>query len=89
MPYEDNPMDPNLIHLDWERTFDALMIVIVFAFLVERALAVIFENELYIRNVDRPGLKELLAIALSIAICFIWKFDALRQDRVRPPLASV
>lgn len=27
-------MDPNLIHVDWERTFEALVLIIVMAFVV-------------------------------------------------------
>lgn len=70
-------MDPNLIHVDWERTGEALTLVIVLAFLIERALAVIFENPLYIRFIDRDGLKELIAVVASIAVCAAWQFDAL------------
>ena len=32
-------MDPNLFFLDWERTFEVLISIIVLAFLLERALA--------------------------------------------------
>ena len=70
-------MDPNLIHLDWERTFEALMMIIVLAFILERALAVLFENKLYIMYLDRAGLKEIVAVAVSIAVCVWWKFDAV------------
>lgn len=70
-------MDPNLIHLDWERTFEALTIVVILAFIVERALAIVYENELYLKYVDRPGLKEAGAAAVAIAACWVWKFDAV------------
>lgn len=70
-------MDPSTIQLDWERTFEALMIVIVLAFIIERALAVLFETELFIRYVDKPGTKALIASVVSIIVCFVWKIDAL------------
>ncbi|MCC6285968.1 MAG: hypothetical protein IT439_11835 [Phycisphaerales bacterium] len=70
-------VDPNLFHLDWERTFEALTLVIILAFVVERVLAVIFENRVYIERVDRPGLKELISVALSIGVCVAWRFDAI------------
>ena len=70
-------MDPNLFHLDWERTFEALAMIIVLAFFVERALAQIFETELFVIHLDRPGVKELIALAVSIAVCTVWKFDAI------------
>lgn len=70
-------MDPNLIHLDWERAGEALTLIIVFAFVIERALAVVFENKIWVRNVQVDGLKELIALVASIAACAIWKFDAI------------
>jgi hypothetical protein len=77
-------MDPNLIHLDWERTFEALLIVIVLASIIERALAVLFETELFIRHLDRPGLKALIAVVVSIVVCFVWQFDALSMIVLTP-----
>ena len=41
-------MDPNLFHLDWERTFEALVAIMVLAFFVERACALVFESRWYI-----------------------------------------
>jgi hypothetical protein len=70
-------MDPNLIHVDWERTFEALALIIILAFIVERALAVIFENRTFIEYLDIGGIKEFIAIAAAIAVCIGWKFDAL------------
>ena len=73
-------MDPNLFHVDWERTFEALLFVVVLAFLIERALAIIFENRLFIRHFDRNGVKELIALGVSIGVCAAWKFDALSMS---------
>jgi hypothetical protein len=47
-------MDPNLFHLDWERTFEALVAIIVLAFFVERACALVFESRWYIRLFEEP-----------------------------------
>jgi hypothetical protein len=52
-------MDPNLFHLDWERTLEALVAIIVLAFFVERACALVFESRWYIwlfedRRVGEP-----------------------------------
>jgi len=70
-------MDPNLFHVDWERTTDALMMIVILAFIIERALALFFENRIYLKYIDRDGLKEIVAIVVSIWICATWKFDAL------------
>jgi len=108
-------MDPNLFHLDWERTFEALVGIIVLSFLVERACALLFESRWWISRLEDarvgkvPGseentpsgaenpptgeatkpveqkalagqrypLKEFIVFALSFAICWVWKFDAV------------
>lgn len=70
-------MDPNLFHLDWERTFEALTAIIILSFIVERALAMIFENRMFIERFDRPGLKELIALVAAVALCVAWSFDAV------------
>lgn len=80
-------MDPNLFHIDYERLVEVLITLVVFSFFVERALAVIFESRPFINRLARPGtgsvpssmngIKELIAIVVSIAVCAYWKFDAL------------
>ncbi len=95
-------MDPNLFHIDYERLFEVLVSIVVFAFLIERALSVIFESRFFIelteerdaipevRNSDgtvikeakparekKKGVRELIALAVSILFCFYWEFDAI------------
>jgi hypothetical protein len=45
-------MDPNLFHLDWERTLEALVGIIVLSFLVERACALLFESRWWISQFE-------------------------------------
>lgn len=84
-------MDPNLFHLDWERTFEALVGVMVMSFVVERVWALVFESRWWIRNfevpkADKPDkipaakrvpIKEFLAFALALTLCVTWDFDAV------------
>ena len=70
-------MDPNFIHVDSERTFDAIMIVGVVAVIIERALSVVFQNHIYIEYLHKSGMKETIALAVSIAVCAAWKLDAM------------
>ena len=77
-------MDPNLFHLDWERVFEVLVAIVVLSFLIERALSVLFETPFFVNKVDtqgngiiRKGIKELIAIIVSIIVCIIWEFDAI------------
>ena len=70
-------MDPNLFHLDWERTFEALAGIIVLSFFVERALALVFENRRLMRFFDNSGMKEPIAFITATWLCWQVKFDAL------------
>lgn len=68
-------MDPNLFHVDWEQLIEALAAVVVLSFVVERALALVFEHRLYVNRLDDMGLKEPIAFALALVICVRWDFD--------------
>ena len=70
-------MDPNLFHLDWERTFEAVAAIVVLSFFVERALAIVFENRRLMPVFDNSGLKEPIAFVFATWICWQLKFDAL------------
>src|SRR5579862_9319275 len=70
-------MDPNLFHLDWERVGEVLTTVIVLSFILERALAVLFESRQFIKRFEGKGVKEWIAATVCVAVCVIWKFDAI------------
>ncbi len=53
-------MDPNLFHLDWERTLEALVGIIVLSFLVERACALLFESRWWISQFEDARVGKLL-----------------------------
>ena len=69
-------MDPNLFHLDWERLYEVMVAIVVAAFLMERALSILFENRIYIDRLKNKGFKEIIAFALGVLICWYWSFDA-------------
>lgn len=74
-------MDPNLFHLDWERTFEVLATIVVLSIFVERALALIFEQrwfvEAYKRSLRGKGIKELISFTVSFLTCLHWNFDSV------------
>ncbi len=70
-------MDPNLFHLDWERLFEVLITVVIMAFLLERALALLFESRVFINRVQGKSFKELIAFVVAGFVCWFWDFDAL------------
>jgi len=72
-------MDPNLFHLDWERTFEVLAALVVVSFLTERFLSLFFENRLLLPMFTGTGLKEIVAFAVSFGICHYTHFDAIRM----------
>ncbi|MCK4512373.1 hypothetical protein KAW64_11570 [bacterium] len=45
-------MDPNLYHLDWARVAEVLVAVTILAFIVERALALLFESRFFLEVVE-------------------------------------
>jgi hypothetical protein len=47
-------MDPNLFHVDWERTLEALVAIIILSFLVERVSALLFEARFFAHNTKVP-----------------------------------
>ena len=80
-------MDPNLFHLNWERTFEVLGAIIVLSFFVERALALLFENEWYHRRFGDAHTKELIAFLVSLAVCLYCDFDAVSTVILREKVA--
>ena len=86
-------MDPNLFYLNYERLFEVLVTIVIFSFFIERALSVVFESRGFIKMYgdedEKKGLKEIIALALSISACVYWQFDALsiaiELDCLSPP----
>lgn len=70
-------MDPSLFRIDWAVLAEAMAVIIVLSFFVERALSLVFEHRLYVRHLNDTGLKEPIALALSYAVVSGWQFDAL------------
>jgi len=70
-------MDPNLFHLDWGRVGEVLIAIVILAFLLERALAVLFESRFFIKRWKEKSLKELIAFVVAALACWYWDFDAV------------
>lgn len=70
-------MDPNLFRVDWQQTSEVLICIVVLAFIVERALSLIFESKLYITLCGNWSVKEFISLGVSFVITSIWSFDAL------------
>jgi hypothetical protein len=70
-------MDPNLFAIDWQQTGEVLTTIVVLSFIVERALALIFESHWYLDTLSKRHLKELITFTLSLIICIVWKLDSI------------
>lgn len=70
-------MDPNLFHLDWDRTLEVLAAVVVLSLLLERALAILFESRMMVKRLEGTSLKEIIAFVVAAVVCVRWKFDAI------------
>lgn len=69
-------MDPNLFALDWDRTAEVLATIIVLAFMLERALAWLFELEWWVRSQKARAARPFVTIVAAAWICWYLKFDA-------------
>jgi hypothetical protein len=72
--------------MQWDAVIDALIKVVVLAFLVERALAIIFDMKWIAPRLERGDLKPFIAIVVSITACFLLRIDALSP--LAPDLAE-
>lgn len=70
-------MDPALFRIDWEVLAEVLVAIIVLSFFIERALSIVFEHRLYLKYLKDTGVKEPVALALSLAVVSTWNFDAM------------
>src|SRR6185369_17416346 len=70
-------LDPNLFRVDWEQTAEVLAMITVLAFIVERALAVVFESKIYLTTMGKAPVKEFITFGACVLICYLWNFDAL------------
>lgn len=69
------PMDPNLFRIDWEKLAEVLAAVVVLSFVVERALAIVFEHRYFLAHFSKLNIQEAIAFLVSFAICRHWDFD--------------
>ena len=53
------------------------MSIIIMSFLLERALALLFESRFFIKRFKERSLKELISVIICAVVCVIWKFGAV------------
>jgi hypothetical protein len=70
-------MEANFYPLDWERIGEVLAAIVIMAFLLERALSVLFESNCFVKYMQGKNWKELIAVVVCVGVCLKWNFDAL------------
>jgi len=63
--------------VNWENILGSLVLLVVMALFVERALAVLFEWRAWARRLDGRGLKTPVTVAACYAVCQAAGFDVL------------
>ncbi len=66
-----------LFHLEWDVLAEVLFTIIALSFFVERALSLVFEHRAYLLFAKDLGLKEPIALAVSVLVVQYCDFDAL------------
>lgn len=70
-------MDPNFFHVDLERSFEAIIAIVLLSMFLERTLALVFEHRWYVEHLDTRGFKTPLAFGAALFLCRHWEFDAV------------
>ena len=79
----------NLASIDGDHTWKILYLITVLAFMIERALAVIFEHRIWLRWFERfKGTKELVTLFVAYKIVAWAHFDALALLMDRPSVGK-
>jgi hypothetical protein len=63
----------------WERVVAGVTQAAVLALLLERALALIFEQAIVAKRIAGRGIKEFVAFGCAWGICITWQFDVFSQ----------
>ena len=70
-------MDPLLFGVNQEVVVEVLSMIILLALIIERALSVLFEWRPLLEKLNNKGIKEPVALIVSLAVVISYKFDAL------------
>ena len=56
---------------------DSILLVTIFAIILERALALVFEQKRIAEILKGKGLKEVIAFSVCFAVCNLWGIDVI------------
>ncbi len=70
-------MDLSTFSVNYDIAGQALFILVVLSFFIERALSILFEWKPYVKRFKGKGFKEPISLLLSLGVCLIWGFDII------------
>ena len=70
-------MDPLLFGIKGDVVAEVLGTIVLLSLFVERALAPLFEWRVVLNKIKDKGVKEPVALGVSLLVVYIYKFDAL------------
>lgn len=75
--------DPNQFAINWETLFEVLILVVVLSFVVERALALIFESKPFVRfsvvrkKEEKGDFKTLISFLVAALVTLLFQIDMI------------
>lgn len=70
-------MDPGLFRIDRDVLAEVLAAIIVLSLSIERAVALLLGRRLFVQELGQQGIKEPIALGVSLAVVARRRFDAL------------
>ena len=79
------PVDPNMVALDWNVLAEQLVLVVVVATIIERALSTVFETDWFVQyqrrrkaaGRDTGGVKTMLGLLVSFIGALLYQLDIM------------
>jgi len=63
--------------INYDAVLQALVAIVVVAFILERALALLFEWRPFVKRFHKKGVRTPISLLVALALTMTWHFDAL------------
>lgn len=70
-------MNPSDFTMNFAQVFEALLAIVVLSFLLERALALLYEWKPFMKRLGTKPIKTPMAFGLALMVAMKWDFDAI------------
>jgi hypothetical protein len=73
-------VDTTFFYMNWDLVSEVMMPIVVLAFILERALSLMFEHRAHIQKYSNKGLKEPIVLLVASAVCRIRPFEMYPEN---------